>query len=113
MPPMQQRLLVEVSGLKNSPYGLSAMFSSSLTTPGCTLAHRSSALISSILFQCLLMSATIPLPTTCPAIDVPPALGIRSMPFSRASAISLRTSSTVSGQATPYGISRYTEASVA
>ena len=48
MPPIQQRFDVDVSGEKNSPYGLQARFSSSRTTPGSTMANRFSGLISKI-----------------------------------------------------------------
>ena len=105
MPPRQHRLLVDVSGENSRPYGFRARFSSSRTTPGCTRAQRSSALISRILFQPL-MSTTIPFPTTWPASEVPAARGIRQVPRRRASATSSCTSASVSGYATPSGISR-------
>ena len=113
MPPMQHLFDVDVSGLKNNPYGLHAMFNSSRTTPGSTHAYRSSALISRIRFIYRLTSATMPLPTTCPAIDVPPARAMILIPLRRTSPIRATKSASSFGYATPYGISRYTLASVA
>ena len=62
-----------------------------------THAQRSSAFTSNILVRWRLMSTTRPLPTTCPAMLVPPARGIRPIPFSRAKRISSRMSSSFSG----------------
>ena len=113
IPPMQHLLLVEVSGEKNNPCFLSAMFSSSSTTPGCTHAHLSVSLISTIRLRWRLTSMTMPLPTTCPAIDVPPALGIRHVFSVAAIFIASTMSLPHSGKPTPHGISLYALASVA
>ena len=110
---MQHLLLVEVSGEKNRPYFFRAMFSSSSTTPGCTLAHLSFSFISTILLRCRLTSMTMPLPTTCPAIDVPPARGIRHVFILSAILIASTMSFPHSGNPTPRGISLYALASVA
>src|SRR5450759_3350413 len=76
IPPRLHLLEVDVSGPKNRPYSLSFRFSSSRTTPGSTLTHISSLLISSILLIYLEISAIIPELTTWPARDVPPALTV-------------------------------------
>ena len=70
-------LAVEVSGAKNSPWGWSHLFKSSRITPGSTLTHLSALFNSSIWVKWGEISTIIPLPTTCPANEVPAALGIR------------------------------------
>src|SRR5690606_16556464 len=79
IPPIIARLAVEVTGLKNNPWGLRNRFKSSLITPGSTLTHPSSLLNSRILVKCLETSTTIPSPTHCPAKEVPAVLGINEV----------------------------------
>jgi hypothetical protein len=113
IPPIIARLAVEVIGLKNNPCGFKNWLSSSRTTPGCTRTHFSSLLNSRILVKFLATSTTIPLPTHCPASEVPAVLGIREVLFLPAKRISFWMSDSDFGKATAKGISRYTEASVA
>ncbi|MCY1305074.1 hypothetical protein D9M70_548570 [compost metagenome] len=96
MPPMVARLLVDNSGAKNRPWGLSAAFNWSLTTPPCTRTQRSSVLISRIRFMCLEQSTIRPSVNDWPLVPVPPPRGLRPMRWKRGSddsrAISIRSS---------------------
>jgi len=51
------------------------------------------------------MSITIPFPTTCPARDVPAALGIKLILFSDANDMTFFMSSIVDGMHTAAGVS--------
>ncbi len=69
---------------KEKPCGFRNILSSSRITPGCTLTHFSSShLSSSICVKFFETSTMIPLPTTCPASEVPAVRGISAV-FSRA-----------------------------
>ena len=79
IPPIIQRLEVEVLGPKNNPYSFKTRFRSSRITPGCKLTVLASWSIFKIFVKCLDTSTTIPSPTHCPASEVPAVLGIKEV----------------------------------
>ena len=112
MPPSVARLDVEVSGPKPSPWGLTAAFSASCTTPGPTRAVRPST-SSSIWSMCREVSSTTPWPAVWPARLVPaPRLttGISKRAAARTAAA---TSAASRGNATSSGALAYMLASPA
>ncbi len=113
IPPIIARLAVDVSGANIKPCGFKNIFNSSRITPGCTRTHVLSLFNSIICVKFFETSTTIPLPTTCPASEVPAVLGIIEVLLSRAKAINFFISSLDFGIATANGISRYADASVA
>ncbi len=99
-------LEVEVSGPKKRPWGLTNWLSSSSITPGSMVTQCSSRFTVSIFPQFFEKSTTMPLPTTCPASDVPAVRGISEIPCSFAIAINNFKSSFVFGRAIAMGTSR-------
>ena len=106
IPPIIALLAVEVSGPKNNPCGFRNKFNSSRITPGCTLTQPSSLFNSRIWVNCFETSTTIPLPTTCPANEVPAVLGIKEVPSADANCIRRFISLSDLGIATANGNSR-------
>ena len=113
IPPIIQRLDVEVLGPKNSWYGFRKTFKESLTIPGSSVIVFNVSSKEIILVKCLETSTTIPSPTHCPAREVPAVLGIKVILFLVANSIKILRSFVSFGKATANGIFRYTEASVA
>src|SRR5678816_1546198 len=81
IPPIMALLAVDVSGPKNRPCGFKNIFSSSRITPGCTLTQFSSLFSSTTCVKYFETSTMMPLPTTCPASEVPAVLGINAVSY--------------------------------
>ena len=112
MPPIMHRLAVDVSGPKKSPCSFMAMFSSSKITPGCTRTQCSCGFTSRMEVMCFEISTTIPLPTTCPANEVPAVRGISGILCFAANWTAAIRSARSLGHTTAVGRSLYAEASV-
>ncbi len=108
MPPIVARFEVESSGAKNSPWGLRAALSWSLTTPASTRTVRPCGSIDRIRFMCRDRSTTSPSLRDCPLVPVPPPRGAIRIPANRSSesSLAIRTRSSRSrGKATACGVS--------
>jgi hypothetical protein len=103
MPPMVQRLAVEMSIGNHTPCGRSTLFSWSSTTPGSTLARIPSRSISRMRFRCAEVSTTSASLIVCPAWLVPPPRAVTGNPSSRAMASAASMSATDFGRTTPIG----------
>ena len=79
IPPRVARFEVDVSGPNMRLYSANSRFRTSLITPGSTMAMPFSLSMLRIRFMYREVSMTSPLPTHCPASDVPPPLGIRDL----------------------------------
>ena len=106
IPPMVQRLWVEGSGPKRSPYGATAACSEDWTTPGCTVAVRPSGSTAVIACRWRAVSSTSPAPTALPAHEVPAPRVVTGIRTARAASSTATVSSTERGWATACGTTR-------
>lgn len=106
MPPSVQRLCVDGSGPKVSPYGRTASRSRSRTTPGWTTAVRAAWSTETTARMWRVKSSTTPVPVAWPAIDVPPPRATTGTPRSRQTESTAATSPASRGATTPTGTRR-------